>query len=79
MATLTIRNLEDAIKERLRARAALHGRSMEEEARYILCKAVGGVTGPSLWERSPTLFAGEKGVELGLAPRSEDRAPPSFD
>lgn len=79
MATLTIRNLEDAIKERLRVRAALHGRSMEEEARYILRKAVGGVTGPSLWERSRMLFAGDKGVELDLPSRREDRAPPSFD
>ncbi len=52
MATLTIRNLEDAIKERLRVRTALHGRSMEEEARDILRKAVGVVTGPGLWERS---------------------------
>ena len=79
MATLTIRNLEDPVKERLRVRAALHRRSMEEEARDILRKAVGGVTGPSLWERSRALFAGDKGVELNLPPRNEDRAPPSFD
>ena len=79
MATLTIRNLEDPVKERLRVRAALNGRSMEEEARDILRKAVGGVTGPSLWERSRALFAGDKGVELNLPPRNEDRAPPSFD
>lgn len=79
MARLTIRNLDDAIIERLRVRAALHGRSLEEEARFILRKAVGGVTGPGLWERSRTLFAGDKGVELDLPPRSEDRAPPGFD
>jgi plasmid stability protein len=36
MASITIRNLEDDIKQRLRVRAALHGRSMEEEARDIL-------------------------------------------
>jgi len=36
MASITIRNLEDHIKQRLRVRAALHGRSMEEEARDIL-------------------------------------------
>lgn len=79
MATLTIRNLDDAIKERLRVRAALHGRSMEEEARDILRKAVCGITGQDLWQRSMTLFTVDKGVELDLPPRSEDRAPPSFD
>ena len=36
MASITIRNLEDDIERRLRARAAEHGRSMEEEAREIL-------------------------------------------
>ncbi len=35
MATLTIRNLDPAIKERLRVRAAEHGRSMEAEVRVI--------------------------------------------
>ena len=36
MASITIRNLDDGIKRRLRVRAAEHGRSMEEEAREIL-------------------------------------------
>ena len=36
MATLTIRNLDQAVKERLRVRAAEHGHSMEAEARRIL-------------------------------------------
>ena len=35
MASITIRNLEDDIKQRLRVRAAEHGRSMEEEVRDI--------------------------------------------
>ena len=34
-ASVTIRNLEDDLKRRLRIRAAEHGRSMEEEAREI--------------------------------------------
>jgi plasmid stability protein len=33
MASITIRNLDDDVKQRLRIRAAEHGRSMEEEAR----------------------------------------------
>ncbi|MEK1886627.1 MAG: bifunctional phosphopantothenoylcysteine decarboxylase/phosphopantothenate--cysteine ligase CoaBC [Phyllobacterium sp.] len=36
MASITIRNLDYSIKEKLRLRAAAHGRSMEEEARIIL-------------------------------------------
>jgi phosphopantothenoylcysteine decarboxylase/phosphopantothenate--cysteine ligase len=41
MASLTIRKLDDALKRRLRLRAARHGRSMEDEARTILAGAAG--------------------------------------
>jgi len=34
--TLTIRNLDEGVKQRLRLRAASHQRSMEAEAREIL-------------------------------------------
>ena len=40
MASITIRNLDDAVKSKLRVRAATNGRSMEEEARTILREAV---------------------------------------
>lgn len=40
MATLTIRNLDDDLKSRLRIRAARHDHSMEEEARSILRTAL---------------------------------------
>lgn len=36
MATLTIRRLDERVKQRLRIRAAQNGRSMEEEARELL-------------------------------------------
>src|SRR5690606_10342492 len=36
MASITIRNLDNDAKERLRLRAARNGRSMEEEARILL-------------------------------------------
>ena len=38
--TLTIRNLEEPVKQKLRRQAASHGRSMEAEAREILTLAV---------------------------------------
>jgi len=40
MAALSIRDLDDEVKERLRVRAAENGRSMESEARAILNEAV---------------------------------------
>lgn len=40
MASMTIRNLDDSLKQRLRLRAAAHGRSMEDEMRDILRTAL---------------------------------------
>jgi plasmid stability protein len=40
MAALSIRDLDDSVKEKLRLRAAQHGRSMEAEIRAILTAAV---------------------------------------
>jgi plasmid stability protein len=40
MSSITIRNLDPAIKERLRVRAAQHGHSMEAEARHIMQTAL---------------------------------------
>ena len=41
MASITIRNFDDDLKQRLRVRAAKHGNSMEQEARDILRTALG--------------------------------------
>ena len=40
MATITIRNLDEEVKRRLRLRGAQNGRSMEAEARIILAQGV---------------------------------------
>ena len=40
MSMLTVRDLDPEVKEKLRRRAARHGRSMEAEARLILAAAV---------------------------------------
>ena len=40
LSALSIRNLDDQVKERLAVRAARHGRSMEAEVRAILTDAV---------------------------------------
>ena len=40
MAAVSIRGLDDEVRDRLRVRAARHGRSMEAEIRLILTDAV---------------------------------------
>lgn len=39
MANLSVRNIEDETKQRLRLRAARHGHSLEEEVRSVLRQA----------------------------------------
>ncbi len=48
MASITIRNLDEALKGRLRVEAARHGHSMEEEVRLILRHALREPAQPSL-------------------------------
>ena len=48
VASITIRGLDDAVKEKLRVRAARHGRSIEEEACEILKAALGENHAPAL-------------------------------
>ncbi|HCE02885.1 MAG TPA: plasmid stabilization protein [Acidobacteria bacterium] len=80
MASITIRNLDDGIKRRLRVRAAEHGRSMEEEAREILRQVVGETTPPNnLAAAIRSRFAALGGAELDIPARDAMRAPPSFD
>ena len=77
MASMTIRNLDDKLKARLRVRAAEHGRSMEEEARDILQSALAAEP-----TRNRSLVAAIRarieplgGVELKIEPREPMREP----
>jgi plasmid stability protein len=81
MASITIRNLEDKLKQHLRVRAAQHGRSMEEEARSILRVALAEerAAPQDLGLAIRRRFAPLGGVELPTAPREPLREPPSFD
>ena len=79
MASITIRNLDDEVKTRLRVRAAGNGRSMEEEARLILGDAVGRVTeSRNLASIIRGHFGPSRGVDLELPPREIADDPPSF-
>ena len=80
MASITIRNLDDDLKRRLRVRAAEHGRSMEEEARAILRTVIDEAAPPrDLGQAIHQRFQELGGVELELPPREQMREPPSFD
>lgn len=78
MSAVSIRNLDDRVKERLRLRAARHGRSMEAEMRAILTESVrepGDDEGLDL--ALSRRFAELGGVELdiparGTRPRAAD-------
>ena len=78
MSSITIRNLDPALKELLRVRAAERGHSMEAEARHILWSALSGAErlgSPNLYERIRARFAPLGGVDLELPSR---RGQPSF-
>lgn len=80
MGSITIRNLDDDVKRRLRVRAAEHGRSMEEEAREILRQVVTRPTplrdlGQSIHAR----FSEVGGIDLPQAKRREMRPTPNFE
>ena len=81
MASITVRNLDDGLKRRLRIRAAENGRSMEQEAREILKAALEGEEAPvrNLGTALHELFKPFGGVELEIPPRQPMREPPRFD
>lgn len=71
MARITIRNLDDSVMERLRARAAKNGRSVAAEVRAILTEAVAEPdTKEGLFGTLHRRFAELGGVELDLPPRN---------
>ena len=80
MATITVRNLDDQVKQRLRVRAARNGHSMEAEARAILLAAVGEEDEPKnfflAWHEA---FAALGGVELELPERTGTHRVVDFD
>lgn len=80
MASITIRNLDDAVKSALRIRAARHGQSMEEEARSILRDAVTGEITPqlNLAQAIRRHIAPLGGIELTLPKRNAVRRPPKL-
>ena len=81
MASITVRNLDEELKRRLRIRAARNGNSMEQEAREILKASLykQPQTGEELVKAIRARFEPLGGVELVIPPREPMREPPAFD
>jgi antitoxin FitA len=80
MAVITIRNIDESLKGRLRVSAARRGSSMEEEARRILREALPPPTsGTGLGTRlHRRVLEVSGGAELPAPERSQPRAAPDF-
>lgn len=79
MAAVTIRSLDEAVKERLRARAASHGRSIEAEARAIPAEAVSDPSdAEGLLVTLLNRFGEAGGVESELPSRTTSPRSPDF-
>jgi plasmid stability protein len=81
MASMTIRDIDDRLKARLRLRAAHHGHSMEEEAREILRTVLSTPRSPngSLVDCIRARIERLGGIELKIAPREPIREPVNLD
>lgn len=81
MAQFVVRNLEDAVKDRLQRRARAKGHSMEEEVRDILRNAVIEADSPAggLGSEIAALFA-RSGIDSDIPElRGYSIKPTSFD
>lgn len=80
MGVLTIRNLDDRVKMHLCIRAARHGRSVEDEVRDILLRALSAVSPApeDLGEAIHSRFRSLGGIDLVPPPREPVRRLPDF-
>jgi antitoxin FitA len=79
MASVTIRNLPDDVKQSLRERAARNGCSLEEEMRRALIALVrpeAAEPRKSMWDM--LYEASRPGIDVPIPPRSRARIP-KFD
>ena len=75
MASMTIRDLDDRLKRRLRIQAARNNRSMEEEARAILRAALAADSGSakSLYKSIRARIEPLGGIDLEITARDPIR------
>ena len=83
MVSLLIRDVDPALHARLKARAAEHRRSLENEARELLRVALAreaASPGKNIADVARELFGPEHGFDLDIPPRGStpNRPPPDF-
>ncbi|RME57138.1 plasmid stabilization protein [Candidatus Parcubacteria bacterium] len=82
MAALTIRNIDEKLKQALRLQAAEHGISMEEEVRRILRQAVMTAQATQslpLGQRLKQRFEEIADAQFELPERHPPRTPPAWE
>lgn len=80
MASITIRNIDESLKSKLRLQSAHHGCSMEAEVRNILRQALLPSAAPSDFaDRVHRRFAGLNADSLQVPARQDVRTPPDMD
>jgi antitoxin FitA len=83
MASVLIRHVDDALHARLKASAAAHRRSLEEETRELLRAAVARQDAPSretFLTLARRLFGPDRAADLEIPRRgaAPERSPPDF-
>jgi len=80
MASITIRNLDESLKTKLRLQSAQHGCSMEAEVRNILNQVLNPATSPTDFAaRVHQRFAGLQADSLPIPDRQDVRTPPDME
>ena len=83
MASITISNVDDGLQQRLQARAADHGQSVEDEARDILQEALQEGNSVSadtnLYDAIRRIVEPLGGIEIDMPPHEPVREPPKFE
>ena len=80
MASITIRNLDESLKTKLRLQSAQHGCSMEAEVRNILRQVLLPLAAPSDFaDRIHLRFTGLNVDSLPIPARQDVRTPPDMD
>jgi len=80
MASITIRNIDESLKAKLRLQAAQHGCSMEAEVRNILRQTLMPATAPADFvDRIHQRFAGLDADSLPIPARQSVRTPPDME
>jgi plasmid stability protein len=78
VSNLTVRNLDDDVKQRLRERAAANGHSMEEEARIALRAHVAIAPAGNVYDTLRKRFEPVLGMDLPRLPRGKLRPLPDL-